>query len=159
MTETGGAEGTNDDSGESGERFDLAERISMEPSAIEAPEAPSVRTFEEYTADDQLDGAIQEVHPDLLRLFVASVVALNLALLAVSLGVMLWYFEGMLQVGGALVLVGALAGFRTYQYYREYDARDWSENGDAAESDQAGANSNGADSTASAPTDEEVTKS
>ncbi|UWG50602.1 putative membrane protein [Halalkaliarchaeum sp. AArc-CO] len=150
MTETGGAEKTVDESDESGdsgeftERFDLAETVSIEPSSVEIPEAPSVQTFGGDGTDEQLEGAIQEVHPDLLRLFVASVVALNLALLAFSLGVMVWYFEGMTRIGGGLVLVGVLAGFRTYQYYREYDARDWSEEDPT-------------DSIESEPTDEAVT--
>ncbi|MDR5673966.1 hypothetical protein RH858_12505 [Halalkaliarchaeum sp. AArc-GB] len=151
MTETGGAEETVDESDESGdsgeftERFDLAETVSIEPSSVESREAPSVRTFGGDATDEQLEGAIQEIHPELLRLFVASVVALNLALLAFSLGVMVWYFEGMDRIGGALVLVGALAGVRTYQYYREYDARDWSEEEPS-------------DATESKPTDEEVTQ-
>ena len=165
MTETGDAEepvdgsegsegsGESERSDEFTERFDLAETVSIEPSSVEIPEAPSVRTFGGADTDEQLEGAIQEVHPDLLRLFVASVVALNLALLAFSLGVMVWYFEGMDRIGGALVLVGALAGVRTYQYYREYDARDWSEEdpADATESEPS-------DATESKATDEKVTQ-
>ncbi|AUX10183.1 hypothetical protein AArcSl_2563 [Halalkaliarchaeum desulfuricum] len=127
MTEPGGTEEAADEPDESPERFDLEETVSIEPSSVEIPEAPTVRTFGKNATDEQLQGAIEGVHPDLLRLFVASVVALNLALLAFSLGVMVWYFEGMSRIGGALVFVGAVAGFRTYQYYREYDTRDWNE--------------------------------
>lgn len=123
-----------DDAGDSSAESRLADAVSVESVTVEAPEAPSVRTFDEKegTADEDLEGSMAEIHPELLRLFVASVVALNLALLAASLGVMVWYFEGMDRLGGGLVLVGAIAGFRTYQYYREYDSRDWDREEDPA---------------------------
>ncbi|MEF8780183.1 MAG: hypothetical protein V5A46_05865 [Haloferacaceae archaeon] len=114
------------------ERFDVENAASIGSRSVEIPEAPEVRQFERYTSPGSLEGNLEEVHPDLLRLFVASVLALNLALLAVSLGAMVWYFEGMDRIGGALVLAGLAAGFRTYQYYREYDAREWDGAGEDA---------------------------
>lgn len=115
-------------------RFDDEDAASAGSGSVEVPEAPEVRQFERYTSSESLEGTLEQVHPDLLRLFVASVLALNLALLAVSLGAMVWYFEGMNRIGGALMLAGLVAGFRTYQYYREYDAREW----DGAEDESNG---------------------
>jgi cytochrome c-type biogenesis protein CcmH/NrfG len=34
---------------------------------------------------------------------------------------MVWYFEGMTQVGALLLFVGVLAGVRTYQTWRAWD--------------------------------------
>lgn len=111
---------------------DLERAVSIDPPSVKIPEAPTVGDAQRDGTGEGLKDSIQEIDPDLLRLFVASVLALNLALLSVSLGAMVWYFEGMDRVGGALILVGVVAGFRTYQYYREYDAREWNDEDEGA---------------------------
>lgn len=107
--------------------FDVEEQSRVAKSLLDKHKAPSVRDFGGGSKATASGSAVDKIHPDLLRLFVASVIALNIALLAISLGVMVWYFEGMTRWGQGLILVGLFAGFRTYQYYREYDGRDWNE--------------------------------
>jgi hypothetical protein len=65
-----------------------------------------------------------DVDPHTLETFWVSVIFANAALFGVSLGAMLWYFRGQALLGGALVLVGVLAGLRTYASYRAFGADD-----------------------------------
>ena len=78
------------------------------------PRIPEVATpdSEETSAD-----------PELLRLFWASVVAANVALLGLSLGPMLVFFRGDWMLGAASVAVGAFALYRTHSYYHRVRAR------------------------------------
>ena len=61
--------------------------------------------------------------PELARLFWASVVAANIALLGLALGPMLAFFRGDWDLGAASVAIGAFALYRTYTYYRRVRAR------------------------------------
>ena len=61
--------------------------------------------------------------PELVRLFWASVVAANVALLGLALGPMLVFFRNDWGLGAASVAVGAFALYRTYTYYRRVRAR------------------------------------
>ncbi|GAA0548867.1 hypothetical protein ABNG02_07320 [Halorubrum ejinorense] len=91
------------------------------------PKAPSVKTFDD--AGD-FEGA-SDVDSGTLRAFVAAVIYANAAVLLVALGPMVWYFEGWSRTGPALLVVGLLAGVRTYQTYRSWNrSRD-----DGADSD------------------------
>ena len=81
------------------------------------PKAPSVKTF-----DDGGDFAgASDLDNNTLSAFVAAVIYANVAVLLVALGPMVWYFEGMTQVGALLLFVGVLAGVRTYQTWRAWD--------------------------------------
>jgi len=81
------------------------------------PEAPSVKTFDE-SGDFESAG---DVDKNTLRAFVVAVIYANIAVLLVFLGPMVWLFEGWTRAGPALLLVGLLAGIRTYQTYRAWD--------------------------------------
>lgn len=83
----------------------------------DAPTAPSVKTF-----DDGGDfSAASDVDSGTLRAFVVAVIYANLAVLLVSLGPLVWFFEGWTQIGAVLLVGGILAGVRTYQTYRAWD--------------------------------------
>lgn len=81
------------------------------------PKAPSVKTYDE-SGDFESAG---DVDKDTLRAFVVAVIYANVALLLVFLGPMVWYFEGWSRAGPALLVIGLLAGIRTYQTYRAWD--------------------------------------
>jgi hypothetical protein len=80
------------------------------------PKAPSVKTFDD---GGDFEGA-SDVDPDTLRAFVAAVIYANAAVLLVSLGPMLWFFQGRARIGAGLFAIGLLAGVRTYQTYRAW---------------------------------------
>jgi hypothetical protein len=80
------------------------------------PKAPAVKTFDD---GGDFEGA-SDVDPDTLRAFVAAVIYANAAVLLVSLGPMLWFFEGRARIGAGLLVLGLLAGVRTYQTYRAW---------------------------------------
>jgi len=81
------------------------------------PKAPSVKTFDD---GGDFSGA-SDLDNNTLSAFVAAVIYANVAVLLVALGPMVWYFEGMTQVGSLLLFVGVLAGARTYQTWRAWD--------------------------------------
>lgn len=81
----------------------------------DVPTAPSVKTF------DVDRSGIDDVDDETLRAFVVCVIYANAALLLVSLGPLVWFFEGWTQIGAASVVAGLLAGIRTYQTYRAWD--------------------------------------
>ena len=83
----------------------------------DVPEAPKVKTF-----DDGGDFAgASDLDNNTLSAFVAAVIYANVAVLLVALGPMVWFFEGMTQVGALLLFVGVLAGVRTYHTWRAWD--------------------------------------
>ena len=136
-----------DDEGEVsfGEQSD-AER-EMTP---DIPKAPSVKSFDD---DGDFEGA-SDVDSGTLRSFVVAVIYANTAVLLVALGPMLWYFEGWTQIGVGLLVLGILAGVRTYQTYRAWqrdrDAAESAEAGDAAETADPAATPDSEDTTATA---------
>lgn len=91
-----------------------------EEDLVDVPEVepPTVRN----PADDLPDAT--EVDSEIQSAFWGAVVYANVALLGVSLGLMLVGFRGQWRWGGAAVLVGVLAAFRTYQTYRAFRNRD-----------------------------------
>ncbi|MUW14537.1 hypothetical protein GJ633_07510 [Halorubrum sp. CBA1125] len=103
-----------DDEGEVsvGERSDAERELTPE-----IPQAPSVKRFDD---DGNFSGA-SDLDRRTLRAFVAAVIYANAALLLVALGPMVWYFEGWSRIGPVLLVVGVLAGVRTYQTYRAWD--------------------------------------
>ena len=62
-------------------------------------------------------GAAADVSEDLFRAFWASVLFLNVALAALSIGAMLVYFRGDYASGGPALFVGTVAAFATARYY------------------------------------------
>lgn len=106
----------DDDGGD----FDIGETTQAERDL--APDSPGKDLEKKYAEPDEseLMGDVGDVDEDTFAAFVASAVLTNIGVFAVSLGLMLWYFHGMLQVGGGLVVIGLLALLRTYQYYYEW---------------------------------------
>ncbi len=103
-----------DDEGEVsfGESSDAERRMTPD-----IPKAPSVKTFDD---GGNFEGA-SDVDSNTLRAFVVAVIYANIAVLFVFLGPMVWYFEGWSQLGPALLVIGLLAGVRTYQTYRSWE--------------------------------------
>ncbi|WP_255150558.1 DUF7322 domain-containing protein [Halorarius halobius] len=66
------------------------------------------------------EGEEYEVDDETSRAFWAAVVLANVGLFGVTVGPMLWYFEGATYVGGGLFAVGAVALARTYAIQRRY---------------------------------------
>ena len=94
-----------DDSNESGGV--LSEKSEYEPEEFDpeslGPDVPS-------PSDGAYDG-------DATGLFVKLVIVFNVALLALSLGPMLAYFEGQVDLGVRIFLVGVIAfGYGTFRY-------------------------------------------
>lgn len=53
------------------------------------------------------------------REFVVQVILLNLALLAIALGAMLYYFRGWADMGFGLVIIGLVSLLAQYRRYRQ----------------------------------------
>ena len=115
------------------------------------PEAPSVKTFDD---GGDFEGA-SDVDQGTLRAFVVAVVYANAAVLLVALGPMVWFFEGWSRIGPALLVVGLLAGVRTYQTYRSWrrsrDEADRGETGETEPDRDAEADAADADAPAESP--------
>ncbi len=94
-----------------------------DPSEDLIPSAPQVRDYSEVDAPRELRNE-----------FWAQVILFNVALFAVSLGLMFVGFEGRWELGGGLVLVGLFAFARGYHRYRAFQAD--AEESDADESDE-----------------------
>jgi hypothetical protein len=91
------------------------EPAEFDPNSLgpDIPTAPSVSTFSE-----------RDVPSDVASAFWAAVLFANLGLIGVSLGPMLWYFEGMARIGGGLSLIGLIALAMTYRRYWLFMNRD-----------------------------------
>lgn len=127
--------------------FDIGETTQAERDL--APDSPGKDLEEKYAEPDEgeLMGNVGDVDEDTFSAFLASVVLTNAGVFAVSLGLMLWYFRGMQQIGGGLVIVGLLALLRTYQHYSEWkQSRDEdSENPNRTTAPAAGTDAQSAD--------------
>ncbi|XVH30765.1 DUF7322 domain-containing protein [Haloferacaceae archaeon DSL9] len=134
-----------------------------ERDLVDIPEAPTVQSFEaESRSDDELAANLETVDSDLLNTFVVAVVLTNLGVFAVSLGAMLWYFRGNVQLGVGLILVGTFSLLRVAQKYRAFrrqrDAADGDGESDADRSGDFGSDGteradNAADETAETDVD------
>ncbi|MFC7226664.1 hypothetical protein N0B31_04555 [Salinirubellus salinus] len=83
---------------------------SLGPDIPKAPAAPNL--------------ADRDAPRDVANAFWAAVIFANVGLLGVSLGPMLWYFEGMAQLGGGIFLVGVVALGMTYRRYYAFMNRE-----------------------------------
>ena len=149
--------------------LDGFDEASPEESEL-GPETPSVAApdyenrFPEST-DEDLAGSLSDLHPDTARAFIVCVILANAALLLVSLGAMLAYFRGMVQIGGGMILLGLFAGLRTYMQYADWRERyedrtaadDDDDATDADDPDDADADEIGADADADDPDDADET--
>jgi hypothetical protein len=119
--------------------FSLGENADADRDITpDVPTAPSVKTFDvDQSGIDSVDqSAIDDVDDETLRAFVVCVIYANAALLLVSLGPLVWFFEGWTQIGAASVAAGLLAGIRTYQTYRAWDqSRDDTDDAGADDTD------------------------
>ena len=72
------------------------------------------------TDPDEADSGSEEAEldPTLKREFVAQVLLLNVSLLAIALGAMVFYFRGRIELGIALLAIGLVAGLATLRRYR-----------------------------------------
>jgi hypothetical protein len=109
----------------------LEQRYSTEPEEFDpdelgpdVPEAPKPRDMSEVDVD-----------PDLANRFWALVAVFNLALLAVSVGVMFIGFRGNWELGGQLTVAGLLLFALGYYRYRKTKAALAAEDGDGGEDD------------------------
>lgn len=87
----------------------------FDPSSLgpDIPKAPSASNLAE-----------RDVPSDVANAFWAAVLLANAALLGLSLGPMLWYFEGMARLGGGVFLVGLVALGMTYRRYYAFMNRE-----------------------------------
>ncbi|WP_181693314.1 hypothetical protein [Natronomonas sp. LN261] len=83
----------------------------FEPDSLGPDPPDSTRTLRESL------GATEDVSEDLFRAFWASVLLLNVALAALSIGAMLVYFRGNYAGGGPALFIGAVAALATARYY------------------------------------------
>jgi len=88
---------------------------SLGPDVPKPPSAPNL--------------AERDVPSDVANAFWAAVIFANVGLLGVSLGPMLWYFEGMVQLGGGILLVGLVALGMTYRRYYSFMNRERADDG------------------------------
>ncbi|HMB50923.1 MAG TPA: hypothetical protein VKM69_09710 [Natronoarchaeum rubrum] len=117
----------------------LSEKSPYEPDEFD----PSSLGPDVPEAPDPPDGA---ANSEVTSLFWQLVVVFNIALLALSVGPMLAYFDGRVDLGVRITLVGALAFAYGYVRYRRFvKDRDSDETGDEepAEADGDPADHNG----------------
>lgn len=87
-------------------------------------------------------GATEAVPDDLFRAFWASVLLLNVALAALSIGAMFIYFRGDYGTGGLAMLIGAVAAAGTARYYWRFKTGRYATDG--ADADDSGTATGGA---------------
>lgn len=88
----------------------------FDPESL-GPDPPAVN--ESPGEDLGIDGEADEV---LLRTFWGSVLALNVAMAAIPLGLLLIYFRGDWELGGLAIAIGSVAAVATYRFYRIFRA-------------------------------------
>lgn len=81
-------------------------------------------------ASDGVDIDTAEVDPVLFRTFWGSVIAVNVAMAAIPLGILLIHFRGAWDLGALAIAVGAVAGAGAVRFYLTFRA-DRREDGEA----------------------------
>lgn len=110
---------------------------------------PEAELVEKVTISEPSEPDLSGVDSAVSKPFWASVILVNLAVFALSLGPMLIYFRGEWLVGLGLVGGGTLALGRTYHLYRQFERASTDsqqDDGDDATADVDGENENGDDS-------------
>lgn len=119
------AAGDDDEAAASGDGEDAYEQPTdlVEETFEASPHEPDPPSFDVTSGEDLVDdlpsGA--EVSSHVRRSFWEMVVLLKIALLALSLGIMLAYFRGRIDIAAGLGLVAAVAGVRLLWRVRAYD--------------------------------------
>lgn len=121
----------DEDDGDEAEQFDLHDPTPPEADVDDEGLVPGLEPPEAPAVGDDLEENIEEADEEVVRTFAISVLLTNVAVLAVSLGLMLIYFRGRWRLGGGLVVVGVLAQLRMYMHYREWKRSD--DDGDGTE--------------------------
>ncbi|WP_049996635.1 DUF7322 domain-containing protein [Halococcus sediminicola] len=93
---------------------DQYEPDEPDPEAEYTPDIPSVSIPDTSDAD---------VPPELARVFWNVVLAANIGLFAVALGLMVGVFQGQWRLGGGAIALGAVALLLGYRRYRRYQNR------------------------------------
>jgi hypothetical protein len=85
-----------------------------DPETEHTPDVPSVSIPETGDTD---------APPELMRAFWGTVVAVNIGLFAVSLGLMVGVFRGQWRLGAGAIALGVVALLAGYRRYRTYQNR------------------------------------
>jgi len=83
----------------------------------------SVPSVESEELDPGSGGAGIEADSEVAKFFWASVIYANVAVGGVAVGLLLVGFRGQVTAGGAAIVVGLLALYRTYDVYQTYRER------------------------------------
>lgn len=106
--------------------IDRFEPDEPDPEAEYTPETPSV-SIPDATKDVPSVSIPEigdtDVPPGLARAFWGAVVAVNIGLFAVSLGLMVGVFRGQWQLGATAIALGIVALLSGYRRYRAYQNR------------------------------------
>ncbi|WP_248515320.1 DUF7322 domain-containing protein [Salinarchaeum laminariae] len=88
-----------------------------------SPHEPDPPSFDVTSGEDLVENlpSGDEVSADVRRSFWEMVVLIKIALLALSVGIMLAYFQGRFDLAAGLGLVAALAGVRVLLRIRSFD--------------------------------------
>lgn len=115
------ADGSEADDSSGGDDRQSADFV--EDSFEASPHEPDPPSFDVTSGEDLVDNlpAGSEVSSDVRRSFWEMVVLIKIALLAISLGIMLAYFRGWLDVAAGLGVVAAVAGLRLVWRVRSFD--------------------------------------
>ena len=100
-----------------------AEPEEFDPHSL-GPDVPEIDIPSVDVETDTTFSATAEVPDELFRAFWSAAIFLNVAIAALSIGVMLVYFRGDYRTGGAAVGIGLLAAAFTARYYLSFKHRD-----------------------------------
>lgn len=103
--------------------------LGPDPPEVGSDSGPDVDVPDASPAHEGFWGP-ENAPKELLKAFWALVVLFNVALLAISLGLMVLWFQGRLYLGGGLLAVGAAALARGLYGYRRLDLDELGEDED-----------------------------
>ena len=103
--------------GESGP--DEPEEFDPDSLGPDVPEAPDVEPDLEESFDD-----VEDVDDELMTAFWGAAFFLNVAIAALSIGLLLLYFRGDVRNGGGAVVIGVVAAVFAARYYLGYTRGD-----------------------------------
>ena len=123
----------------------LDDDFDFEPSKHEPEEWDPEADFRDPNSDSitipEVSTPASEVPKEVARPFWTIVLVLNVAILFVSLGPMLWYFRGDVEIGLSLIAGGLALFAMAYRRYRRFEQRllerDEGSNGSTADAEAA----------------------